>query len=69
MLTFNQYQIEVWPGIVRIHHKYDTKKQQTIELTVEQIPAFTEHLKALAAEADALGKEFQALETKKNKRV
>lgn len=49
------YSIEAWPGLVRIHCRYDTVAQQTIELSPEQVPAFIRALKEQAKAAVDLG--------------
>lgn len=50
-----EYSIEAWPGIVRIHSGYETKNQQTIELSPEQVPEFIRVLNEQAGAAVELG--------------
>lgn len=62
MINFNEFSLQVWPGVVRIHQGYDAEEQQTIELTVRQIKSFIEALTTASDDATLLGLEVEKME-------
>lgn len=61
MINFNEFSLQVWPGVVRIHQGYETEEQQTIELTVHQMKSFIEALTAASDDATLLGLEVEKM--------
>ena len=62
MINFNEFSLQVWPGVVRIHQGYETEEQQTIELTVHQMKSFIAALTAASDDATLLGLEEEKME-------
>lgn len=55
----NEFTLEVWPGVVRIHQRFEEEGRQTIEITSDQVESFCDVLKRKAEEAAALRVEFE----------
>lgn len=58
----NEFSIEVWPGVIRLHQNYEAEDWSTIELAAEQVADLCKRMIALAEEAKELGNLFQAIE-------
>jgi len=58
MINFNEFSLEVWPGVVCIHQD----GTETIELTVHQMKSFIEALTAASHEATLVGLEAEKME-------
>jgi len=64
MYTAYPYQIDIQPGVVRIHTDHKMDEWQMIELSAEQIPEFCNRLQEFAKEAAALQVELDEHEEK-----
>lgn len=58
MYKANEFSVDIWPDVVRIHQSYEEEGMQTIEITADQVGDFCAVLKRKAEEATALGREF-----------